>query len=98
MTTIDPKQHERTPHIGKDKPLPADATMPLYPTGNVSQRSESDGHERQFDTDPPCGSLELGQQRQQDSEDAEYPAQARDADKHLTPRAATKEFSFPKSN
>ena len=40
----------------------------------------------------PCGSMELGKQRNQDKPLATEP------EKHLTPRATSKEFYFPKSN
>ena len=39
-----------------------------------------------------CGSLELGKQRQQDA------PQNIDPEKHVTQRATSKEFHFPKSN
>lgn len=39
-----------------------------------------------------CGSLDLGKQRQQDA------PQSTDPEKHVTQRATSKEFHFPKSN
>ena len=39
-----------------------------------------------------CGSLELGKHRQQDA------PQTTDPEKHVTQRAPSKEFHFPKSN
>lgn len=44
------------------------------------------------DAQGPCGSLQLGKQRRQSEVVTTEP------EKHLSPRAATKEFSFPKSN
>ena len=97
MTTIDalPPSTARRGDAGFAS---ADSATSLDSKRDGFELSESGDDNLEFDTQPPCGSLELGQQRQHDSEGPEYPAQATDAEKHLTPRAATKEFSFPKSN
>ena len=46
----------------------------------------------EFEEESPCGSMALGKQRHADTPLAIEP------EKHLSPRATSKEFTFPKSN
>ncbi len=63
---------------------------------NVASANQADataqGYEIEFGVDKPRGSMELGKQRNREDGVATEP------EKHLTPRATSKEFFFPKSN
>ena len=58
----------------------------------TSTASDSSVHDLPDSDDSSCGSLDLGKHRQQDA------PQNTDPEKHVTQRAPSKEFHFPKSN
>ena len=62
-----------------------DSSPPSVPT-------EADSNDLHDDDNLSCGSLDLGKHRQEDA------PQTTDPEKHVTQRAPSKEFHFPKSN
>ena len=61
-------------------------------SSNISSPTDVVANDLANNENAPCGSMELGKHRQQDA------TQNIDPEKHVTQRATSKEFHFPKSN
>ena len=80
-------------HRPPGTPQHADGHLPpTNPSPTAELESGIAGETPEFESEAQCGSLALGKQRNQEA------AVTTEPEKHLTPRAAAKEFSFPKSN
>jgi hypothetical protein len=89
MSTQDDRVPTAVAHPAVQQKDKSSSTADHSKTFSSTELAPSDLPDRD---DSSCGSLDLGKQRQQDA-----PLNI-DPEKHVTQRATTKEFHFPKSN